>query len=122
MKIIVTSTGGTLEAQVDPRLGRAAMFILYDTETKEFSGVDNSTSVAAAHGAGVTAGQIIADSGAEAVVTGNSGPRAYQVLSAAGIKVYTGASGTVADAIKQFEGGELQEAGGANVSSHFGTS
>jgi len=122
MKIVVTSTGGTLEAQVDSRLGRAAMFILYDTETKEFSVVDNSTSVAAAHGAGVTAGQTIADAGAEAVVTGNAGPRAYQVLSAAGIKVYTGASGTVADAIKQFEEGTLQEAGGANVSGHFGTS
>ncbi len=120
MKVMVTSTGDTLETQVDPRLGRAAKFILYDTETKEFSVIDNSASVAAAHGAGVTAGQSIADAGAEAVITGNCGPRAFQVLSAAGIKVYVGASGTVADAIEQFEEGKLQQAGGANVQGHFG--
>jgi len=122
MKVVVTSTGETLEAPVDPRLGRAANFIVCDTESEAFSVVDNSTSVQAAHGAGVTAGQAIADAGAEVVITGNCGPRAYQVLSAAGIKVYTGASGTVADALKQFAEGKLQEAGGANVAGHFGTS
>jgi len=121
MKVVVTSTGDTLEAPVDPRLGRAAKFILYDTDTKEFSVVDNSVGVAASHGAGVTAGQAITDTGAEVVLTGNCGPRAYQVLSAAGIKIYVGASGTVADALKQFEEGKLGEAGGPNVQQHFGT-
>ena len=120
MKVIVTSTGETLEAQVDPRLGRAAKFILYDTETREFSAINNSGGASASHGAGVTAGQTIADAGAEAVITGNCGPRAFQVLTAAGIKVYTGASGTVADALKQFEQGRLQEAGDANVGPHLG--
>ena len=120
MKVVVTSTGDALEAQVDPRLGRAAKFILYDTETKEFSVIDNSAGVTASHGAGVTAGQAIADVGAEAVITGNCGPRAFQVLSAAGIKVYVGASGTVADAITQFEDGKLRVAGEANVGGHFG--
>ena len=122
MKVVVTSIGDTLEAEVDPRLGRAGKFIVYDTESKAFSVVDNSSGVAASHGAGVSAGQAISDAGAEVVVTGNCGPRAYQVLSAAGIKVYVGASGTVADALKQFEEGELQEAGSPNVGPHFGTS
>ena len=121
MKVVVTTQGDTLEAQVDPRLGRAAKFILYDTESKEFSVVDNSAGVSASHGAGVTAGQTIADAGAEAVITGNCGPRAFQVLTSAGIKVYIGASGTVAEALKQFEAGQLQEAGGPNVQQHFGT-
>jgi len=120
MKVVVTSTGDTLEAPVDPRLGRATKFILYDTETGEFSVIDNESGRSAAHGAGVTAGQTIAGTGARTVITGNCGPRAYQVLSAAGIDVYVGASGTVADAIKQFQDGKLQKAGGANVPGHFG--
>jgi len=96
------------------------MFILYDTETEEFSVIDNSSGVNASHGAGVSAGQRAAESGAEAVVTGNCGPKAYQVLAAAGIKVYIGADGTVKEALEQLEAGALKTAEGANVQSHFG--
>jgi len=121
MKVAVTTVGENLEAQVDPRFGRAAKFILYDTESKEFRVVDNNAGVTASHGAGVTAGQAVAEAGAEAVITGNCGPRAFQVLTAAGIKVYIGASGTVAEALRQFEQGKLAEAGGPNVQQHFGS-
>ena len=35
MKVVVTSTGEGLNSQVDPRFGRAAMFVMIDTETGE---------------------------------------------------------------------------------------
>jgi len=121
MRVAVTTVGEDLGAQVDPRLGRAAKFILYDTESKEFSVIDNDAGITAGQGAGVAAGQTIAEAGAEAVITGNCGPRAFQVLTAAGIKVYIGTSGTVAGALKQLEQGKLKEAGGPNVQQHFGS-
>ncbi len=41
MKIAVTSQGDTLDSQLDPRFGRAAFFIVVDTETLEFEAFDN---------------------------------------------------------------------------------
>ena len=65
MKIAVTSTGNTLDSQVDPRFGRAAYFLVVDTETMEFECISNDA-VSAAGGAGISAAKTVADSGAKA--------------------------------------------------------
>ncbi len=120
MKIAITSTGKTLDSQVDPRFGRAACFIIIATDTMELSVIDNEN-VAAAGGAGVSSAKAVIDTGAQAVLTGNCGPNAELTLSAAGIKLYTGVKGTVAEAIELFKSGKLAEVAGPNVQSHFGT-
>jgi len=120
MKIAITSTGQTMDSQVDPRFGRAACFIIVDTETMEFEAIANE-SVNAAGGAGVTAAKTVIDTCAAAVLTGNCGPNAEQTLSAAGVKLYTGMAGTVAEALELFKGDKLTQADGPNVQSHFGT-
>ena len=119
MKVAVTTNGKDLSAQVDPRLGRATGFLIVDTETGEFEYVDNSQNMQAAQGAGIQAGQTVANTGVEAVLTGNCGPKAFMALNAAGIKIYVGVSGTVAEAIEKFRAGELQVADGANVGGHW---
>ena len=119
MKIAVTSTGKTLDSQVDPRFGRAACFIIVDTETMDFNVIENE-SVAAAGGAGISSAKVVIDAGAEAVLTGNCGPNAERTLTTAGVKLYTGATGTVAEAIELFKSGKLTEAAGPNVQPHFG--
>jgi len=119
MKICITSTNKGLDSQIDPRFGRCAYFIIVDSETKKFQSVSNRAN-AAAHGAGIQASQIIRNEGVEAVITGNVGPNAYQALSAAGIKIITGASGTVEDAIDKFEKGIFKEVKSPTVSGHFG--
>jgi len=119
MKIAVTSTGRTLDSQVDPRFGRAAYFIVVDTETMDFNAIENEN-VAAAGGAGMSAAKGVIDAGAAAVLTGNCGPNAQRTLSAAGIKLHTGATGTVAEAVELFKSGKLAEASGPNVEPHFG--
>jgi len=43
-----------------------------------------------------------------------------QVLSAAGIRIVTDASGTVKEAIERYEKGELKERSGPTVGGHFG--
>jgi predicted Fe-Mo cluster-binding NifX family protein len=119
MKIAVTSTGKTLDSQVDQRLGRAAYFVIVDTETMDFDVIEND-SVTAAGGAGISAAKVIADAGAEAVLTGNCGPNAQRTLSAAGVKLYTGVTGTLSEAVELYKAGKLTEASEANVQSHFG--
>ena len=119
MKIAITSLGETLEAKVDPRFGRAARFVVIDTETMDFNVIKNEN-LDAAGGAGINSAKVVIDAGAEAVLTGNCGPNAERTLRAAGIKLYTGVTGTLAEALELFKSGKLKEAGGPNVQPHFG--
>ena len=40
MKIAISATGPTLDAEVDPRFGRCQYFIIADPETMEFEAID----------------------------------------------------------------------------------
>jgi predicted Fe-Mo cluster-binding NifX family protein len=120
MKIAVSATGPSLDAEVDPRFGRCQHFIIVDLETLEFEAVDN-TSAMASGGAGISAAQAIVGKGVEAVLTGNCGPNAYQVLSASGVKLITGVSGKVKNAVQQYKLGTFATAQQPNVPGHFGT-
>ena len=119
MKIAVTSVGKELDSQVDPRFGRAACFIIVETETLAFEAIENAN-IAASGGAGITSAKAVIDTGAQAVLTGNCGPNAERTLRAANIKLYTGVTGTVAEAVAQFKAGSLTEATGPSVDSHSG--
>jgi len=120
MKIAVSATGPDLNAQVDPRLGRCQYLIIVDPETMEFEAIQN-TSTGLMHGAGIQTAQMIANKGVAVVLTGNSGPNAFQTLSAAGIQVIVGVSGQVKQAIERYKRGEFKSTTQASVPSHFGT-
>ncbi len=120
MKLCIPATGEGLDAKVDPRLGRAAWFVLVDTDTGEkVSAVSNTQNKQAAQGAGVQAAQTIMRTGAEGVACANAGPKAFRVLEAADIEVYLGAAGTVADTVAAFKVGSLTKAEDANVEGHW---
>jgi predicted Fe-Mo cluster-binding NifX family protein len=110
MKLVVTSTGKTMDSAVDPRFGRAGNFILFDTDTQAHQVLDNRAGVDAAHGAGIQAAEQVAKLGAQVVITGRCGPKAERSLRAAGIEIVVGAAGTVADVIARFRSGELATA------------
>ena len=120
MKIAITSIGESLDSKVDPRFGRAAFFLIGDTETMQFQPIQNENATAVG-GAGPSSAKAVIDTGAQAVLTGNCGPNAERTLTAAGVKLYTGLTGTVAEAIEQFKAGKLSESQGPNVDAHFGT-
>ena len=119
MKIAVTSTGTTLDATVDPRFGRCSCFVLVETEDMSFEAIDNESS-ALGGGAGIQSAQLMAHKGVKAVLTGNCGPNAHQTLSAAGIDVVVGCSGTVSEVVEQFKSGQLRAASAPNVAPHAG--
>ncbi len=119
MKIGITSTGENLDANVDQRFGRCKYFLIVDTDSMEFEVLSNENAMASG-GAGIQTAQTIANKGIKSIVTGNVGPNAFQTLSAAGIKVFTGASGTIKESIEKFKKGELKETEAPNVGSHSG--
>lgn len=119
MKICLSSTGPNLDAQLDPRFGRCAYLLIVDTETMQFEAIPNMAA-GATGGAGIQAAQTIANKGVTVVVTGNVGPNAFGALSAAGIEIVTGASGTILEAIDKFKQGQLQATNGPTVSGHLG--
>ncbi|MDD4986531.1 MAG: NifB/NifX family molybdenum-iron cluster-binding protein [Dehalococcoidales bacterium] len=119
MKIAISATAPNLDAEVEPRFGRCPYFIIVDPDTMQFEAVENSNATASG-GAGIASGQMIAGKGVSAVLTGNCGPNAYQVLSAAGITVITGVSGKVRDAVSAYQSGQLQNTSQPTVAAHFG--
>jgi len=120
MKIAVSAAGNSLNAQIDPRFGRCAFFLLVDTDNMTFESFDNQ-SIAQGGGAGIQAAQFIASKGAKALITGNCGPNAVKTLNAAGIDVIMGQDGTVSEAIDRYKKGELKASKEPNVSDHHGT-
>ena len=119
MKIAISSSGQTLDSQVDQRFGRAEYFIVVETESMEFAVLNNGNS-AGSGGAGIGTAKLLVDADVQAVLTGNCGPNAQKTLNAAGIKLYAGVSGTVSDVIELYRSGRLNETFEPNVNSHFG--
>lgn len=107
MKIAVSATQPRLDSEVDSRFGRCACFVMIDSETMEWQGIENRDA-AMASGAGIGAAQMVASHGAGAVITGVVGPKASQALAAAKIQVFTGAAGTVRQAVEAYKAGQLQ--------------
>ena len=120
MKLAVSASGSGLNAPVDARFGRCQYFIIVDPETMKFEALENP-SMTASHGAGIQTAQMMANKGVTVVLTGNCGPNAFQTLSAAGIQVIVGVSGTVKEAVEKYKKGELQATTQASVPPHFGT-
>lgn len=107
MKAAVTSCGQNLESNIDPRFGRCGWFIVADMETGDYRAVSNEQ-INATQGTGIQAAEKVSRLGVEAVITGHCGPKAFMTLKAAGIKVYTGSQGTVAEVLEKLKTGLLK--------------
>ncbi|MGD8286638.1 MAG: NifB/NifX family molybdenum-iron cluster-binding protein [Desulfobacterales bacterium] len=114
MKIAISSTGPDPDAQVDLRFGRCQYFVLVDDKKENFEFLDNGAA-ALGGGAGLQAAQMVVDAGVKAVITGNIGPNAINVLKVAGIKAYHCGPGSVRKALQKYRDGSLQETSGYKV-------
>ncbi len=119
MKIVFTTSGNDLNAPLDSRFGRAPKFLVYDMDGGTFEVVDNQQNLNAAQGAGIQSAETVARLGAQALVTGHCGPKAFRVLTAAGIKIFTTTASTIAEALDQYRSGKLAESGTADVEGHW---
>ncbi len=119
MKVVVTSNGAGLDAAASPVFGRCRLYVFVDTDSMEVEAVENPA-MNAAGGAGIQAAQFVVEQGAEAVITGNVGPNAYNVFLAADVPVYLFQGETVRDAVASFKKDQLGTAGGATGPAHAG--
>ena len=119
MKVAFTASGKTLEAALDSRFGRALNFFVFDLDTGGHEVVDNRQALDSPQGAGIQAAETVVQSGAKRLVTGHCGPKAFRVLTAAGIKVYTSDKPTVAEALEAFKAGALSAMAVADVEGHW---
>lgn len=118
-KIAVSCEEPSLDSNIDPRFGRAAGFLIVDSDTFEFSYVDNGASQAMSQGAGIQSAETVSRSGAKVVLTGYVGPKAFQALSAAGIEIGQNLENiTVRQAIGKYKAGEVNMATAPNRMGH----
>ncbi len=101
MKVAVTSSGPSLEDQMDDRLGRCPFFVIFDSVSGETASVANAAAEASS-GAGTKAMQALLDLGVEAVITGRIGPHAAALLEEVELKAFTGRSGKVGLVLQEF--------------------
>ncbi len=114
-KIAITAVSPNLDARIDPRFGRAAGFVVVDPDTLAFDSVDNGTSQVMAQGAGIQAAEIVAGTGANVLLTGFVGPKAFQALRAAGIAIGLNLDSlTVREAVQGFRDGKVAIADSPN--------
>jgi predicted DNA-binding protein (UPF0251 family)/predicted Fe-Mo cluster-binding NifX family protein len=114
-KIAVSSEGPGLDGPVDPRFGRAAGFVIIDPDTMASEYVDNAASQGMAQGAGIQTAELMTRHGVGVVLTGYVGPKAFQALSAAGIKIGQNLEDlSVRQAIEKYKTGQVSMAGAPN--------
>jgi predicted Fe-Mo cluster-binding NifX family protein len=119
MKICVTSQGDNLNAEIDPRFGRAVYFLFVNADNMENESIKNPY-MQAGGGAGIQAAQFVANKNVGVVITGNIGPNSFQVLKEAGLEIISGVSGDVKTAIEKYNNGELKSIEKPTVDEKFG--
>jgi predicted Fe-Mo cluster-binding NifX family protein len=119
MKIAVTAKGKDLDAEIDPRFGRALYIIIIDSESMEYEVIDNAENVNALKGAGIQTAALISEKGVDVLLTGFCGPNAFKTLNAGGVKVANDVTGTVTEAVTAFKDGTFSFADNANVEGHW---
>ena len=123
MKIAISSTGKTLESEIDARFGRCNYFLIVEVdkkkkEIKSFKAIEN-TAEDQMGGAGIRAGEIVAKQKVDAIITTNLGPRAFSVFEQFKTKVYSG-QGKIKDVLQDFIKEKLKELTNATGPQHVG--
>jgi len=121
MKIAISSTGKTLESEVDAKFGRCAFFFFLEIKNKKIKSVKTVENTAKVQmgGAGITAGEIVANEEVDAVITTNLGPRAFSIFEQFKIKAYKG-QGKIKSVVQDFIDGKLVELSTATGPQHIG--
>ncbi len=108
-----------LESVVCPRFGRAAGFLIVDTENNDCEFVNNEQNLNAAQGAGIQSAQTIVKAGANLLLTAHCGPKAFKILSTANIGIYLGQAKTAGEFLESWKANKLTTAENCDVEGHW---
>jgi predicted Fe-Mo cluster-binding NifX family protein len=101
VRIAITAQENSPDGALDRRFGRAPFIFVGDSDSDMLQPHPNEAHLQPG-GAGIAAAQWLVDQGVEVLVTGEVGPKAAQVLQAAGVRVHRATADTVADALAEF--------------------
>lgn len=109
MKIALCLKDENINSELDNRFGRAGYFLIYNTETKEKTVVENIAKDDQG-GAGGRAIRFIYQNNAEILIAPELGPKALEALKAFEIEAYfQGESNNIDEVLKKFEKNELKK-------------
>jgi predicted Fe-Mo cluster-binding NifX family protein len=103
MVIAVAAKSHDPESEVDSRFCTANCFHLVNTGTHEIEVIDNISARGPVQKVETRAAGLIMEKGADMVLAGLCGPKAYECLCAARIRLVADIHGTVKDVVKSFE-------------------
>ncbi len=111
MKIAFTTKAPSWDSMMEPRFGRTDFVLLYDEESERSMMYDNAEISKQEHGAGPKMVKVIADLGADVVITGNGpGENARAVLTHMKTEIFVGAGEmSVRDAYKAYQENRLEK-------------
>ncbi len=107
MKIAITSQGQDENSLVDERFGRCSFFYIINLNDKKTEVLANADNAALGQGAGIQTAQNLVDRDIKGVITGFCGPKAFKVLDASSISVYSVEKMTVKEAIELYVSSKL---------------
>ncbi len=122
MKIAVSSEGKNLDSHVSSVFGRCQCFVFVefqDGEIVDSEAVENSAA-SQPSGAGTAAAQLVGDEGADVLISGAIGPKAFSALDKWNIEVYKAEPGTVTGNIDNFSSDKLEKAESPTGPAHMG--
>ena len=109
MKIAIALEENSYSSQTDRRFGRAAYFILINTETNDYEIIENEAKDEAT-GAGLKAVRTLVNLGVNEIIAGEIGPKAAVLINEFEIPVYKmGDFKTVDEILKNYRDNKLEK-------------
>ena len=110
MRIAFSTKGNSWDSSMDPRFGRAEMFLIYDEEKDALEEIDNKETDGMDHGVGPQTVKKMLSLSVDVIVTGNgAGEKALAILKKSNVKMYTGAGDmTLKEAYTAYKNDKLQ--------------
>jgi predicted Fe-Mo cluster-binding NifX family protein len=109
MKVAISSQGKRRDSQVELWFGRAAYYLIVNTDNMTFDALENDAAGDSADIDEINAARLVINAGAQAVLTGNCGLDARHMFATADVKLFQGVPGTIEEAVEQFKDGKLTE-------------
>lgn len=96
----------SMNASISDHFGRTNFFLVYNTDNKESTFIDN-TAANSTGGAGIKAAQTIVDNKVDILISPRLGQNAAEVINSQNIKLYQSIDASIEDNIKALEENKL---------------
>lgn len=113
-RVGVTSRGETPLSEVCEQFGRSYWLLIYRTDQCRWYAIDNGLNRSRTDGAGIATAESMIVAGVTVVLTGETGPKAFRILTSAGIAVVHDVCGIVEQARTDWVCGRFALASAAN--------